>query len=254
VLRLFSLYRIASAPAAIALLVASNLLPLAGVLFWGWNLWSILILYWIENGIVGLLNIPKMLLARGGGELVTSTIGAPAGRAVLTAFFCVHYGIFWLVHGIFVWVALPLFAGFGSIVNSAGSFPGGLPGFDTAGSLFGGGVGNTVASNGPRADVLLWGTLALLASHLSSFFLNYIGRREYLTRSIAVQMFAPYSRVVVLHLTILIGAFVAVIVGEPIGALVVLVVLKTALDLALHLREHDPQPRPTRIEEADRPH
>ena len=52
-LRLFSLYQIASAPAAIALLIASNLLPLVGVLFWGWNLWSIIILYWIENGIVG---------------------------------------------------------------------------------------------------------------------------------------------------------------------------------------------------------
>jgi hypothetical protein len=38
-----------------------------------------------------------------------------------------------------------------------------------------------------------------------------------------------------------------------VGALIVLVGLKTILDLALHLREHDPQARPTRIEEAGRP-
>jgi hypothetical protein len=67
-------------------------------------------------------------------------------------------------------------------------------------------------------------------------------------------MGAPYARVVVLHLTILFGAFLTAMIGQPIGALVILVGLKTILDLALHLREHDPQPRPTRIQEAERPH
>jgi hypothetical protein len=242
-LRLFSLYRTASAPAAIALLIASNLVPLVGVLFWGWNLWSILVLYWIENGIVGLLNIPKMLLARGGGEPGES---GSAGRLFLTAFFCVHYGIFWLGHGVFVLLFLPAIAGFSSAVESGATFtPGGLglPGVFT----------DPVVTTGPRADVLLWGALGLLVSHVASFFLNYISRREYLTRSAAGQMFAPYARVVVLHLTIIFGGIVTVFLGQPIGALVVLVALKTILDLALHLREHDPQARPTRIEEAGRP-
>ena len=251
-LRLFSLYQIASAPAAIALLIASNLLPIVGVLFWGWNLWSIIILYWIENGIVGALNVPKMLLAQGDAGSPMSGLG---GRIYLTGFFCVHYGIFWLVHGIFVWVALPAFAGFLSFADGGGTFPlGGVDGgFMTSGPFALLGVGDAVASTGPRTDVLIWGSLALLASHLASFFLNFIGRREYLTRSIGVQMFAPYTRVVVLHLTILFGAFVTAFIGQPIGALVILVGLKTLLDLRLHLREHDPQPRPTRIEETDRP-
>ena len=118
-LRLFNLYQAASAPAAIALLVASNLVPLVGVLFWGWNLWSIIILYWIENGIVGALNVPKMLLARGGDGA-----GGTQGRVLMTAFFCVHYGLFWFVHGIFVWLVLPLFAGFGTF---GGDAEGGVP-------------------------------------------------------------------------------------------------------------------------------
>jgi hypothetical protein len=240
-LRLFAMYRIASAPAAIALLIASNLVPLVGVLFWSWNLWSILILYWIENGIVGALNIPKMLLARGGGE------SASAGRLFLTAFFCVHYGIFWLGHGVFVLLFLPAFAGFSSAVESGATFtPGGfeLPGV----------FNDPVVATGPRTDVLLWGALGLLVSHVASFFLNYVGRREYLTKTVGGQMFAPYARVVVLHLTIIFGGIVAVIVGQPVGALVILVGLKTILDLALHLREHDPQARLTRVEEAGRPH
>jgi hypothetical protein len=221
-LRLFNLYQAASAPAAIALLIASNLLPLVGVLFWGWNLWSIIILYWIENGIVGALNVPKMLLARG-----RDGAGGTQGRVLMTAFFCVHYGLFWFVHGIFVWLFLPLFAGFGSFAAPAGF--GGAP--------FGGGDG--LAFSGIQADALRWGAIALLASHLVSFCLNYLARREYLTRTVGGQMFAPYARLAVLHVTIVLGAFVAAFLGQPIGVLVVLVALKTVLDLWFHLREHD---------------
>jgi hypothetical protein len=50
-------------------------------------------------------------------------------------------------------------------------------------------------------------------------------------------MAAPYARVVILHVTIILGAFVVAFLGAPIGALIVLVALKTAFDLGLHLRE-----------------
>ena len=143
-LRLFNLYQVASAPAAVALLVASNLLPLVGVLFWGWNLWSIIILYWIENGIVGALNVPKMLLAR--AERLRA---GPLGRVLMTGFFCVHYGIFWFVHGIFVWLFLPLFAGFGAFIDAAGN----------GGVAFGTGD-DARRSRACAVDVLRWGTVA----------------------------------------------------------------------------------------------
>src|SRR4051794_8906883 len=57
--------RTASSRSAI-LLVVANLIPLVGVLFFGWSLWTILVLYWVENGIVGFWNIPRILLAQGG--------------------------------------------------------------------------------------------------------------------------------------------------------------------------------------------
>jgi hypothetical protein len=186
-----------------------------------------------------------MLLARG-DEAAAGKPGGSAGRLFLIGFFCVHYGIFWLGHGVFVWLILPTFAG----TRSLGAVDVLLP----AGTTFDFSPFEPALAAGPQGDVLVWGTLALLASHLVSFFLNYIGRREYLTRSITVQMFAPYTRVVVLHLTILFGALMTFLLGQPIAALVVLIVLKTALDLRLHLREHDTQPRPTRIEDPDRPH
>jgi len=51
-------------------------------------------------------------------------------------------------------------------------------------------------------------------------------------------MFAPYGRLLILHLTILFGAFVSLAIGSPVGAIVVLVLVKTAIDLGLHVREH----------------
>src|SRR5207247_7425498 len=62
--RAFDLYRrTATSRSAIALLVA-NAIPLIGVLFFGWSLLTILVLFWIENGIVGFWNVPRILLAR----------------------------------------------------------------------------------------------------------------------------------------------------------------------------------------------
>lgn len=52
-------------------------------------------------------------------------------------------------------------------------------------------------------------------------------------------MVEPYRRVVVLHVTIVLGAIGVAVVGAPVGALVVMVLAKTALDLRGHWREHD---------------
>lgn len=89
---------------------------------------------------------------------------------------------------------------------------------------------------------MLWGPIALAAvalflSHGASFLFNFIGRGEYLTASPSRQMGAPYGRVIVLHMTIIFGSMVVALLGAPIGALLVLVGLKTTFDLGLHLKE-----------------
>ena len=85
---------------------------------------------------------------------------------------------------------------------------------------------------------VLIGAAALFLSHGASFLLNYIGSGEYLRTSAPRQMMSAYGRVIVLHLTILFGGFVIAFLGAPIGALLILVGLKTAFDLGLHRREH----------------
>ena len=284
--RALALYRrTATSRSALVLLVA-NLIPLVGVVFFGWSLLTILVLYWIENGIIGFWNVPKIVMAQGSvmptlpdmppGAALAAT-GSPekaaelqeqwrrtqAAQAALNAsgattarpvqpgflgpraaarlsviprtataiFFSFHYGMFWLGHGIFVF-ALPAFAGVGfgpsrvgpgDICQDATGFP--IPCPDST-------FGEIV-----WASVLLGG-IALFLSHGASFLLNYIGRAEYVTASPTNQMFSVYGRVIVLHLTIILGSVIAAVLGAPIGALLVLVVLKTAFDLGLHLREH----------------
>jgi hypothetical protein len=248
--RAFDVYRrTAESRSALALVVA-NAIPLVGVLFLGWSLWTILAVYWVENGIVGLWNIPRILLAE--GALLPGRVGVGyrawavrpmpgVGRAALAAFFAVHYGLFWLVHGGFV-LALPSFMGLtGSISDgllpptSVGGFP---PGF--------GGLVDPAVTESPGAfGVLDWSAvgaaaIGLFISHGLSFFVNYVGGGEYRTRTAAAQLAAPYGRLVVLHVTIVLGGFVLAFLGAPFVLLVILVVLKIALDLRFHLREHEP--------------
>ncbi len=78
----------------------------------------------------------------------------------------------------------------------------------------------------------------MFISHGVSFFVNYIGGREYLQTTPLARMGAVYGRVVVLHLTILLGAFAAAALGGPIWILLILVAGKTALDLQFHAGEH----------------
>src|SRR4029079_4830903 len=78
---------------------------------------------------------------------------------------------------------------------------------------------------------------ALTASHLVSFFTNYIGRGEYRRTTVPLQMFRPYGRIVILHLAILLGGFVAFTLGSNFFVLLLLVAGKTLLDLSLHLHE-----------------
>jgi hypothetical protein len=49
----------------------------------------------------------------------------------------------------------------------------------------------------------------------------------------------PYGRIIVLHITIIVGAIPVMVLGSPIWALVLLLILKTGVDLKSHLKERD---------------
>src|SRR5687768_15241830 len=147
-----------SSPLAVATLLVANLVPLVGVLFFGWDVAMILIAYWLENGIVGIFNVAKIVLAKGPStQSVRARVcfaGESSSNGVLAAFFAIHYGFFWLVHGVFV-----------VLLTGRGGSP-------DLGDPF-----RLIFSEPP----ILVAALALFASHAASFWLNYLGRDEYRT-------------------------------------------------------------------------
>ncbi len=239
--RLVGWYRLGSSSyGAVAALLVANSIPLIGVLFLGWNVWTILTIYWLENGVVGVFNVLKMARAEGpvlGGVVAGSMMrnGVPtegSAKVVLIPFFVIHYGLFWLVHGVFI-LTLPMFTGF---VSGAGFLGVGGTSFDpeTGAPILASGAQALISD--PLATAIV--IIGLFISHGISYQLNYIGRGEYLRTSVARQMAAPYGRLFILHITIILGGLAIAITGAPAIAVLVLVLLKTALDLGLHLAEH----------------
>ena len=213
--RLLAWYRIGSSYGALVALIVANLIPLFGVLFLGWSVWNILVIYWLENGIAGVINVLKMSTATGeeapGSGMTFIVNGQPSTsmtKAGLIPFFVVHYGIFWFVHGIFV-LTLPAFLSLTSDVPME-------------------------LTLGP----VLFAAIGLAISHGLSFWWNFLHGGEYRRVTPTGLMFAPYRRLVALHLTIIFGAMAAMFTGAPAAAVAILVAIKTAIDVGLHLAEH----------------
>ena len=113
-------YRIASSSGAVVALIVANAIPLFGALFLGWNVWVILIVYWLENGSSGSSTSSRSCAPKG-RWIRTSTWrmnGKPIERrrsGAIAGFFILHYGIFWFVHGVFV-LTMPLFRADGFVL------------------------------------------------------------------------------------------------------------------------------------------
>jgi len=187
-------------------LVLANLIPLIGALAWDWSILEIVAVYWAENLVIGLFTICRLFTVAVPG---TEKGSIPAKIAV-SAFFTVHYGMFCLVHGVFVFSLLGNSRGFAAPSDAFALF----------------------------AGPLKWAILALVVSHGFSFFANYLGRGENLATTVPEQMGAPYPRIIVLHLAIIFGAFAVQALGSPVFLLAILVVGKTLLDLKLHRLAH----------------
>lgn len=180
-------------------LVAANLLPLVGVLRLGWKVGDIMLVYWAESVIIGLINIAKLVI-----------VGRWA--AIFYApFFVGHYGAFMAGHLMFVYMMF---------VRGAEHL-------------------DHIAMAEVTATLLsLWpALLGLTASHLLSFFQNFIGRREYTRSKVSDQMNAPYKRVLVMQVTIIIGGMLTLALGSSLPALLLLIVLKTLIDVNAHRGE-----------------
>lgn len=190
---------------------AFTLLPLAGVLLLGWDWREVILLYWLENISIGLATVVRIVRAQPSPAMLaadTSTLeingkpvdlraGGAAAKAAMAGFFCLHYGLFTLVHGVFVFV------------------------------FIGGGFGFGAPTDDRSIDWLsiavIWvvGTAVQVAAQV-------LGPPA--SDSIGRLFAAPYGRIIALHLTILGGAFLMGVLQWPPVAAVLLIVLHGLID------------------------
>jgi hypothetical protein len=205
-----------------AALVLANLVPLAGVLFFGWDALALLLLYWLENLVVGAFTLLRMVRAEGFKGL------GPG------AFFVFHYGFFCAIHGVFV-VSI---ASLGAATNPADALFADDAALPLMPFLL---LGNLLEWIGREMPALLFlPLLGFVVSHGLSFFEHVIVGGEDEGRSAQKIMGDPYRRIAVMHVAILAGAGLIISMGggSAIPMLVVLVALKTGIDLAQHRKEH----------------
>lgn len=184
----------AGRPIAVTIVVIGNLIPVFGVAALGWNPAHILLLYWAENVILGLLTLPRLLVA-----------GRGLGGVGLALFFTVHYGAFCMGHLVF---AIGLIGDFSSSDQGAGA---------TARDVTG----------------LLWAVLAIFLLNLVAQLRDWWLPGRWRDADPKLEMFKPYGRIMVLHLTVLLGAWLVLAVRAPAATILLLCGLKALLELAL---------------------
>jgi len=180
-------------------LIIVNFVPFFGVIFFDWSLFSVMLFYWSENIVIGFYNILKMIKV---GKLYNPEQNAIFNIAgwLFILFFILHYGGFTFGHGIFV------FAVFGPPDISA-------------------------------LNILI-GITSLFISHGISYFENFIKKEEYKRISPGTLFTQPYKRVMVMHVTIIFGGYALKSLNLPFLSVLLLVVLKTVIDLKSHQFEH----------------
>jgi hypothetical protein len=201
------------------MVLAANLLPLAGVLAWGWDATVLLMLYWLETAAVAfwtVIRIAMMSDAAVADTKISFRGGRRASPIGTALFIAAHAGVFMAVHFLFLW---ELFAG---------EWPQRIHGLTDF-------VSQMVIGTG------LWIPLVVLFL-VHGVILLFDAGEPTLRRCFRLQARAAdssanrmavvglYVRIFVMQSTILLGGWIALIVGTA-GALAVLVALKCAVDI-----------------------
>jgi len=171
----------------ISLLLVSSI-PLLGLLFGGWQAPDLLFCFWIESFVVGIFTMLKL---------------AKYPDRFLLYFFPVHYGMFMLVHLIFL-VA-------GAYLNFFG-----VPFVSDPISLV---VGTFIFG------------LGCFGSHGISYLSNFLHGREWERRTNFYYFILPYGRILPMHLAIIFGALAGF-------APLLLLIIKYVVDVLGYCLEH----------------
>lgn len=195
--------------------LVANLASVAAIWWYGWQAHALLLVYWLETGVVIALYVAKIKRAKGtddpvdirswtkfDGEPAQSYIGKP-NWTVVDAHVSTYIGL-WPFVGVFLFI---------------------VPFAEEA-----------VLEPASPAVIAL-AAASLVSYHLFSYWYVYIGFREYERRGPVSLLVEPAPRFWALLLTLIFGLGAASITRNSAGVIVVLVFFKTCTDLLAHRRE-----------------
>ena len=209
-------------PGAVVL-VGVNVAVAAWTLFNRFGYAEILLLYWAETVVIGVLNIPKLIIvALFGQRLDTIDEAAAAGKRLGVVLMVL---LFYVTVFALVWMLL-----FAAIV----AVPPLLQHADRAAGL--------VVERRPRGDETMIAVAAavLALSHAISFVVNFLMGREFRGASLARIAVQPALRTALIIGIMALGfaaAFAVPGLSRSTTFALVVIVLKTAADLHAHLAE-----------------
>ncbi len=206
-------------PPLFALLLA-NLATIVLAILEHWDLATVLFIYWAQSVIIGAFACITILTsdisiitaemgkaqAEAGGSPVVSSGFVRLYTLILAGFFALHYGLFhW---------------GYYAVIVDSGLF-------------------------GPvdvKAPGVVVSCLLFFFNHLYSWYYHVRDERKD-SRFFSRQFFEPYNRIIPMHLIIIFGAIIVLILSfanipATLPVLVLFLLLKTVLDIRMHLRKH----------------
>lgn len=186
------------------LLLFSNLVTIFFATKEGWNLSTIMWIYWFQSITIGFFNFVRILqlkeFSTEGFKINDQPAQPTQTTKIYTAFFFLfHYGFFHFGYLVFLLT-------------------------DTFAKSYGQNLGSIELKS-----ILLTAPIFFI-NHLFSYIYNR--PRDTKKQNIGTLIFYPYARIIPMHLTILLGSFF-------VNALPFFLVLKTFSDAMMHIVEHE---------------
>lgn len=172
-------------------LILANLIPLVGVLLFGWEPLTVFVLYLLESVIAGVFNVLKMLSVYFLGNKTVALQKQPGDSGVsgflLIPFFMAHYFFF-------IFVQCTLFFAFANIGSTAFNPVRLIENFKPY----------VMGDSGFAA-----GGIAL--SYTISYALDFMLNGEFTRTSLSQLMFRPYKRIIVQQFVVIAGGFIFIL-------------------------------------------
>ncbi len=241
-----ALFNLPNDPSAI-IIVLSNILFIIVAVLQNVSLQEVWIVYWCQSIIIGFFAVFRMLTYKLNPHPAVKVILAESpmpkkglvemgmqttARIFTAGFFIFHYGFFHVVYLVFIGFSF-ISSSFMGVFTAPGSF------VDAAGAA---------QLPGPNILLIFLGALIFFIAHLISFILNF-AKDNQKSWDLGELMFAPYSRIVPMHISIIAGGFIVMFLGVPMTMMfgsggsraveVLIIVFFLGLKVVLDLTSHD---------------